>query len=223
MDTARPFLGQCILEIGAGTGNMSRWLPNQRLILTEPDPKLLEVLRERFEPHRDTEALITRFDPLGGDVKAFDGMSVDTIVSFNVLEHIEDDVLALSTLAEILRRSNGAGVRRLLTFVPAHQWAYGTLDRSFGHCRRYSWDMMQGLLRRVAPEADVSLRYFNACGLAAWLLSGRVLRRPQLSIRAIRTSESLMPVLRRVDERLRSLVDVPFGQSLLSVAIWPPR
>ena len=37
VDMISPFLGNSILEIGAGIGNISRWLPvRQRLVLCEP-------------------------------------------------------------------------------------------------------------------------------------------------------------------------------------------
>src|SRR5262245_37150543 len=46
-DTVMPYLGERILELGAGVGNLSRWLPvKERLILTETEPYLLDLLRK---------------------------------------------------------------------------------------------------------------------------------------------------------------------------------
>ena len=46
-DTIEPFLGNRILELGAGIGNMSKWLPiREKLILTEYDLEFLKLLKK---------------------------------------------------------------------------------------------------------------------------------------------------------------------------------
>ena len=45
------YMGRRILEVGAGIGNMSQWLPvRERLVLTETEPALLAVLHARTAP-----------------------------------------------------------------------------------------------------------------------------------------------------------------------------
>src|SRR5258706_9687926 len=94
-DAAAPHLGARILEVGAGLGTLSRWLPlRERLVLSEREPELLRLLRaevrERFGA--DPRVSVVQAD-LGSELPAAIATEdLDTIVSFNVLEHVEDDV-----------------------------------------------------------------------------------------------------------------------------------
>lgn len=221
-DFVTPHLGSRILELGAGMGNMSGWLPRrERLVLTESDPHLLSILGDlpwiQEAPH------LVRVAPL--DLSKDDGSALcdeglDTIVSFNVLEHIEDDVAALRNLVGLLRKSP-APRRRLVTFVPAHPWAFGGMDRTFGHFRRYSRAHVEFLARTVAPDARLEMKSFNLVGLGGWVLNGRILGRSQVGASAIQTFERLCPFIRMFESGARRLFDAPLGQSLLFVLHLP--
>src|SRR3954464_13659890 len=104
---AAPHLGARILEVGAGLGNLSRWLPlRERLLLSEREPELLRLLRaevlERFGA--DPRVTVVQADLDAELPPAIAAAALDTIVSFNVLEHVEDDVGVLSRLASVLRQ-----------------------------------------------------------------------------------------------------------------------
>src|SRR6185503_18394708 len=147
-DKIRPWLGQRVLEIGAGLGAISEQLPvRDRLILTEPDEKILERLERRVKDWGHPEAVVSvrKFDLSADSVESFAQESIDTVVSFNVLEHIEKDREAISKLCDLLRRSRAPGPKRIVTLVPAHSWAFGTLDQEFGHFRRYSFSEFKAL------------------------------------------------------------------------------
>ncbi len=221
-DFVTPHLGSRVLELGAGMGNMSAWLPRrERLILTESDPRLLSILADLPWIHESPG--IVRVAPL--DLSRDDGSALaderlDTIVSFNVLEHVEDDVAALRNLMGLLRRSPSPR-RRLVTFVPAHPWAFGGMDRRFGHFRRYSREYVESLARTVAPDARLELKFFNLVGLGGWILNGRVLGRSQVGASAIQTFEHLSPLIRRFESGVRRIFDAPMGQSLLFILHLP--
>jgi SAM-dependent methyltransferase len=88
----------------------------------------------------------------------------DTIVCVNVLEHIHDDVHALSLFAEILGGTRG----KVLIFVPALQGLYSQHDAALGHHRRYS----KRTLRRAFAAAGldvVAMHYTNPIGLLGWM------------------------------------------------------
>ena len=223
--TIEPDLGNRILEIGAGIGNMSSWLPvRERLVLSETHLAFVQQLerlvasrpesvRDRMRVHRLELAKPDAILELAPE-------RLDTIVSFNVLEHIEDDRAALTTLVQLLE-AGPAGVRkRLISFVPAHAWAYGEMDRSFEHFRRYEAGEFSKLLSEVAPRASIRTQYFNLFGLAGWVFQGRVLGRTEIGERAIRTFEALCPYIAPVDDFLHRRLKVPFGQSLLAIAEW---
>src|SRR6516162_2476156 len=142
-DAVEPYLGRRILEVGSGIGNMSRWLPAEDvLVLTETEAELLDLLRRRAPEYFGSNVGKVHIEPLELSAHTLTAASLaeyqlDTVVSFNVLEHIEDDRAAIGALVETLRASP-ASIRRLVSFVPAQSWALSDLDRYYGHFRRYS-------------------------------------------------------------------------------------
>lgn len=222
--TIQPFLGKRILEVGAGTGNMSQWLPvRDRLILTEADPTLFQLLNELAPAglKADPRVTFSRWKMAEDGSAEMKKENLDTIVSFNVLEHVEDDVRALHELTALLRQSRTNGPKRLITFVPAHQWAFGAMDQRFGHYRRYSARQFRRLAKQVAPEAQVTTRYFNLIGLFGWFVTGRILRQAVIHPSSMAIFEKLSPWIAPVDDWLHQTLRFPFGQSLLTVLEWP--
>lgn len=214
-----PSLGRRILEVGAGIGSMSQWLPvRERLLLSEMDEALFVRLQRRMsELHPDDHAVECVHLPLGTELLArAKAERIDTVVSFNVLEHIDDDEGAFASLFETLRA--GTGTRRLVTFVPAHPFAYGELDRAFGHFRRYNHGSLKQLWRKLAPDFEVSFRYLNLPGLLAWCLMGRVLKKSTIGESSVNNFERLLPIIRPVDDLLHDALKIPMGQSLLAIA-----
>lgn len=219
----QPYLGQRILEMGAGIGNMSRHLPvRERLILTEYEASLLEILQRDLAtwhaPDLQKKISTDRFDLLQDDPARFASENLDTIVSFNMLEHIQDDGRAIAAQAQILRNSQALGPRRLILFVPAHPWAFGSVDQAFGHFRRYSAGMLRKLARTHAPDARIEeMRYFNAVGLPGWWMMGRVLKKKEIGAGAVEAFEKICPWVAPFDDFAHKVLRLPLGQSLLSV------
>jgi hypothetical protein len=137
-----------------------------------------------------------------------------------VLEHIENDYEALQQMAKILKEGRSGGPKRLIIFVPAHAWAYGSMDRSFGHFRRYSKRSLMKLCMQIAPESKMNFQYFNLFGLPGWFINGRVLKRPNIGSGAIYAFERLCRVLRPIDDVLHQQLKLPLGQSLIGVLEW---
>jgi SAM-dependent methyltransferase len=210
-DAVTPYLGERILEVGSGLGSMSRWLPvRKKLVLTECEPMLLEELRRQFTGDPNvTVAAADATQDLPFDISREE---FDTVVSFNVLEHIPDDVGALQRLARLLRKGG-----RIVSFVPAHAWAYGSIDQVYGHVRRYSARSFAALAAKACPGAKLETRYFNAFGLPGWILMGRILRRRAIDVRAIELFERLCPYIRGVDDVAHKVLKLPAGQSLIAV------
>ena len=218
-----PYLGSRVLELGAGLGNLSRILPvGQRLILTEPDPRFLSRLesgaRQWFG--RDRRVCVARFDPSRDPWQRFARENLDTVVSFNVLEHIRDDGKVLEAMKRLLRSSRARGPKRLVTLVPAHAWAFGSLDQANGHFRRYDRSSFRALAMGHAPEARLRFRSFNFVGLLGWWFAGRILRRPRVDTATVDYYERLLPFIRTGDELLTRVLRLPLGQSLIAVLEW---
>ena len=62
----------------------------------------------------------------------------NTILYFNVLEHVKEDKLEIKTALEKL--NNGG---HLIVLVPAHQKIYSKLDEAVGHFKRYDIDFFK--------------------------------------------------------------------------------
>jgi len=76
------------------------------------------------------------------------GESVDVVVLLNVLEHIEDDALALHQVYRILKPGGIAVIQ-----VPANQRLYDVYDLLLMHHRRYSLRE----LRQIAQKAGFQI------------------------------------------------------------------
>jgi hypothetical protein len=217
-----PHCGDGVLELGAGIGNLSPLLPGERLVLTEPDPTMLTRLAAvaRGPELAGRSVRVDAFDPTRDDGSAFRDEPLDTVVSANVLEHIQDHVRAIATLRSMLDATAPDRLKRIVTLVPAHPLAYGSLDAAMGHYRRYTARNLRQTYLAAIPEADVTIEGFNVIGLAGWFVSGRVLRRATVDAEAVRAVERVLPLLRLADRATRALSPRPIGQSLIGIAAW---
>jgi SAM-dependent methyltransferase len=222
-DAVQPYLGRRILEVGSGIGNMSQWLPAEELlVLTETEPLLLDLLRERVPGYFGPLSANVRVEALelgaqhAAAADSLAPLNFDTVISFNVLEHIEDDKAALTRLIAILRASP-APVRRLVSFVPAQPWALSDLDRHYGHFRRYGKRGIQDLSREIAPDAELLVMPFNALGLLGWVWSTMILKQTTIDRRAVKAYDSICRHTRGLDDLLCRRLHYPLGQSFVWV------
>lgn len=226
IDTVAPHLGNHILEVGSGIGTMTRWLAERApTIATDIDARLLSRLELAAPTWTTPPEAVLEFDIIGFAQAPPVMASVDTVISFNVLEHIEDDEAAVCGMWRVLNQCGPADrPRRLIIFVPAHQWAHGSIDLTFGHFRRYKRERLADLIARTAPStARIHARYFNTFGLPGWYLMGKVFKKPTFGARSVGSMERLIPMFSRIDPLLHGRHDLPFGQSVLAVAEIPPR
>ena len=105
----------------------------------------------------------------------------------------------------------------LLLLVPALPAIFGSLDRAFDHFRRYTRSGLRSSLVAAGFEID-TLHYLNMIGVAAWFVSGRVMRRTTLGRGQVRFYDRwIIPIVRR----LESVIPAPIGQSVLAIARKP--
>lgn len=205
----RPYLGARVLEIGCGVGSILELLtPRERLFGLDVEPDVLGAARARFSgdpsvgfAHVDA----ARFTP--EDIERLRAERFDSIVSLNVLEHIEDDRAVLRACAEILP-TNGT----LALLVPAHPALYGRYDALDGHVRRYTRRDL-GMKVRAAGFELLRCRHFNAVGALGWFVQYRLLRRQIHGEGSFGLMNRLLPVLRPLER----LLPPPFGLSLVAL------
>lgn len=205
-----PFLGRRICEVGCGIGNMSALLAGHapdRLVLTDTDPYYRGVVRARFagRPEVAVEELTL---PDAAAARRFREHALDTVVALNVVEHIPLDVEALRSIRGMLAPGG-----RAVVLVPALPALYGSLDRNLGHARRYRRRELRLALERAGLRVTHNF-YFNLVGAAGWLWNARLRGVARLPAHQVRWFDALVPVLRAED-----LVPLPFGQSLIAVAV----
>jgi glycosyltransferase involved in cell wall biosynthesis len=185
----KPFIGQRVLEVGAGSGTMTRFLYGRELVVaTDKETPYLDRLRNRFR--RTPGIVVERFDPDATDTKDLARYGFDTVTFINVLEHTSDDVAALRRAFEILQPGG-----RLVVFVPAGQDLFGTLDRAVGHQRRYERDELVEKLRQAGFEID-DVSYQNRVARLAWWVNSRVFRRRGLPSAQSRIFDRMVPLLK---------------------------
>jgi glycosyltransferase involved in cell wall biosynthesis len=166
-----PFMGDRLLEIGAGIGSLSGLLLNRELVcLTDEDALLARTLRNRF-CHR-VNVSIERADPLSaaGSHKLRQ-QQLDTILYCNQLQSQADDDAVLSRLYQTL----APGGHCIIT-APANPLLYCDLDRSAGCLRRYATSELNAKLAAAGFEV-VHTKQFGRLGSLYWALLGRLLGR----------------------------------------------
>src|ERR1700734_841457 len=99
-DVVRPHVGDRVLEIGAGIGNMSvNLMPRSTYWATDVNPEYLDQL----EDMRSTRPYLHVGYPNGMAGNSFPiGQAFDTVVCLNVVEHLSDDVGALRNMYDAL-------------------------------------------------------------------------------------------------------------------------
>lgn len=193
-DVIRPYVGDRVLEVGAGTGNMSvHLMPRSIYWATDVNLHYLEYLVSL----RATRPYLRVTYTNAMDAGTFPaGQSFDTVVCLNVVEHVEDDAGALRNIYNAL-----ADRGRAIILVPCGPWLYGSLDEVLGHCRRYTRDQLIAVAQKAGFSVEQVLK-FNRPGVPAWWLNGRVLRRKTFGLGQIRMLNVLTPVFRLLDSWL---------------------
>ncbi|MGH3631242.1 MAG: class I SAM-dependent methyltransferase [Sciscionella sp.] len=199
-----PHFGDDVLEIGSGLGHYAADWADMGVHITasEADPARLSALRKRF-----TGDDRVRVRELTVPIK--ETADYSTVVAYNVLEHIPDQVDALKAFAGLLQ-PRGATV----LIVPAFQFAMSAFDRKIGHQRRYTLASLSMALRAAGLRVEVC-RYINGPGLLAWYVTCKLLRgRPREGKLLTAYDKVYVPLQRWIETK----VTMPFGQSVFAVA-----
>jgi SAM-dependent methyltransferase len=194
-----------VIEVGAGIGTFSERLIAagvDELLLIEPDPGCSAVLEERFG-RNEIVRVAAEAVPDSPHLAQAAG-SADFVLCQNVLEHIEDDEQTVAALAMALRAGG-----RLMVLVPAHPRLFGSLDRAYGHHRRYRRGQLAGLAVHAGLEIR-DLYSFNALGIPGWWFESR-LGSTRLRPRSLAAYEAVLPIWRPIERRMR----MPWGLSLI--------
>lgn len=210
--------GLRLLDFGCGTGTMALHLARfGEVHAVDRDEQAVAYCRERGVP---------RVEQLEDDGLPFDDASFDVVTTFDVLEHIDDDLAAMTELRRVLKPGG-----TLLCAVPAFPFLWGAQDEISHHFRRY---VRPQLVARLEDAGFDVLRssYFNSL-LFPPIAAIRVLRRalPKGRDEAVESDFGTGPaalngLLGRLFAAERSLLargDLPAGVSLFALCTPQPR
>jgi len=209
-------LGRRIWDAGAGIGIVTASLAEAAdfVLATEFSPMNLAALQERFG---DSPRVRVAHCDLSGDAAlSFRDCNFDTVISLDVIEHLQDDLHALRVFHEVL---SPAG--RVLIKVPAHPILFGAMDEASAHCRRYRKAELREKLTRAGFELE-RITHMNMAATFPYFVKSRVLKRRTNFSNSIDPNrlglyDRLIPWL----ERMEHALPVPFGLSLIAVGRKP--
>lgn len=173
-----------IIEIGAGTGNISRLLQQNKYDIAVGE-LYLNGLNHALE-YGLTE--LYQFDLMSPPFRDH----FDVIGMFDVLEHITDDAAALKNVREVLS-ANGL----LILTVPAHMCLWNAEDIRAGHKKRYNLKNIKHLLHETGFEIVEAKHFFIS--ILPLLFLRRILYRSQGSKEKSTPDEiKINPVLNKI-------------------------
>jgi len=203
------YVGRRVWEAGCGIGNFTEFLLDRdRLVCVDNDPLYVEMIERRYGHLENLSVLqLDLAEPGIADRLRFE--QLDTVISLNVVEHIEKDVDALRQMHGALTPGGHA-----IILVPAHPFLYTPCDRALGHHRRYTRPQLAEVMQAAGFEL-LHIQEFNRLGVLGWWLNG-LLGRKELSPFSMRVFELLLPVAKLLDR-----IGIGPGLSLIAVARKP--
>lgn len=187
-----------ILEIGSGIGNISRLLLEkyEKVSLSDLRESYCDILKKKFQ-HDGHLQNVYQLDLGERDLQKSRAMLIgqfDSVIASNVVEHVENDGLAIRNCYDMLKLKG-----RLVVLVPAYGFLYNGLDRELGHFKRYSRATMTDLLQKEGFSI-VHSQYFNAAGIFGWWLAGSVQKKTLLPKNQLNLYNKLIPFIRLIDK-----------------------
>jgi SAM-dependent methyltransferase len=163
------------LEIGSGLGNISSYFikDNFNIFLSDIRDNYCDELKRKFSTNNNVIGIenIDLVDPDFDTKYAQHLNSFDTVFALNVIEHIEDDTLAIKNCKKLLSKGGS-----LIILVPAYQKLYNAFDKALYHYRRYTSKQMENIFF----ENEITIRksfYFNFLGIFGWYISGQIMHK----------------------------------------------
>ena len=207
-----------IIEIGAGTGAVSRHLIENNYEVAVADIHL------RGLKYAQTYG-ITKCHKLDIYQMPFED-EFDAVCLFDVIEHLDNEAFALKNIHDSVKEQG-----RIVVTVPAHQWLWSRDDAIAGHKRRYT---RKSLMESIESAGFETIECKYIFSLVTPLLALRRLVRPdsgadvdpkeivrlsdQAGIKINPVVNFLLSKLCAVERLMQRALPLPFGGSLLLVA-----
>ena len=195
-----------ILEIGSGIGNISEYYlrDNRSIVLSDIRDNYCQFLKNRYGNLLSCEDVM-KIDLVHPDFDKeyspyFD--SFDGIFALNVIEHINNDMQAISNARKLLKTGG-----RLVVLVPAYQLLYNNFDRALEHYRRYT----EGSLKTLFEKNNLQIahsQYFNLAAIAGWWFSGNILKNEVIPNGQMKIYNKLVPIFKIMDKLVLNKIGI---------------
>jgi SAM-dependent methyltransferase len=189
----RPNLGDRVIEVGAGLGNLTGRLMSKKLqyVAGESDPVYFHALNNRFL--RTPNVTVQSMRPgEADDFKNWQG-KFDTALCLNVLEAADNPAQVVANLRACL-----APEGRMVVLVPLGKSLESGLDKAMGHHRRFSEQEVRELLQQAGFSVE-SRRTVNKIGALSWFIYGKILRRTRINKLSLKLFDKTVWLWRRLD------------------------
>ncbi len=203
----KPQMGHRVLELGAKTGPLTRFLlPQQSYWATDKNPHYLASLQALAKDRPYLHVAYCDAEKASSYPKGpFETVACSTIPAF-----VADLAERFANVYSALEPGG-----RALVLVPAGPWAYGSLDEAMGHKRRFSRAGLKEGLEAAGFQVQ-SMIAFNRAGSLTWAVNSLLLRRRGFGLFQVKLAGWLSPLWRALDH----VLPLP-GLSLLAVATKP--
>jgi len=204
---------EAILEIGAGTGYVAKYLINhgyRNYVIGDIHERGLELSGEyaflhKYQFNVVKTVFIEHFDIVG---------------MFDVLEHISDDDLVVKNINKMLKKGG-----RVIVTVPAHKWLWSKQDAIASHKKRYEIKELKELfLKNGFNILKISGFFFS---LIPFMYLRKIFNRDDGEIRARDYTNrfkidsilnAFMDILLNIEMSLFKNYSSPYGGSMIIVA-----
>ncbi len=200
-ETIKPYAQGKVLEIGSGIGNISyRFLKDGfSLMLSDYNEAYCEQLKREYADQdvlgvRQIDLVDPNFDKKHEDLF----QNFDTVFALNVVEHIEDDCLAIANCRKFLKAGGN-----LIILVPSYQKLFNNFDINLGHFRRYNISRMSKLFKANHLEI-IHTQYFNFIGTLGWYFNGNILKKQHVPLGQMKIYNRFVPVFSLFDKLLQN-------------------
>jgi 2-polyprenyl-3-methyl-5-hydroxy-6-metoxy-1,4-benzoquinol methylase len=212
-ESIAPYCSGTVLEIGSGIGNISEILLEnyEEVGLSDMREEYCSILLRRFGERKNLRGVF-QIDLSALDFGTYQPELIgqfNTVIALNVIEHIEEDSLAIRNCRQFLKRDG-----RLVILVPAFPGLYNSLDKELGHVRRYTENTLSALLASQEMKV-INTRYFNSPGIFGWWVSGSLFKKKIISEQQLRFYSNWVPVFRVVDKFMSRIA----GLSVIAEAV----
>ena len=195
----KDYISDKFLEVGPGKGGFAFFYSNlvKKPMLIEPEKKLYRILKKSLK-----KKFIIKNCTINKINNKF-----DTIIYFDVLEHIKNDIKEVSIASKKVKKN-----KYLIFNVPAYQSLYSNFDKSVGHHKRYNKKDFLKISKKTGLKIE-KLIYYDSIGFL-FLILNRVFSLKQSNLKnKLYLWNLLIPLSRLID----FLTFNKFGKSLLCV------